>query len=107
MPHADGATPGARVSHHRMERSHGHGMDDGCSIPRNEKSTRKMGSRRLEMQTASLFAFGAARQAPVASVAMVSNAIDNAGEQFDTGSPHDGLRILKAIARAARSYLGR
>jgi uridine phosphorylase len=61
----------------------------------------------VEMQTASLFAFGAARQAPVASVAMVSNAIDNAGEQFDTGSPHDGLRILKAIARAARSYLGR
>jgi uridine phosphorylase len=65
------------------------------------------GALAVEMQTASLFAFGAAQQAPVASVAMVSNAIDNAGEQFDTGSPHDGLRILKAIARAARSYLGR
>jgi hypothetical protein len=57
------------------------------------------------MQTASLFAFGTARQASVASVAMVSNAIDHAGEQFDTGSADDGLRILKGIARAARSYL--
>jgi uridine phosphorylase len=59
----------------------------------------------VEMQAASLFAFGAARQAAVASVAMVSNAIDHQGEQFDTGSPDDGLRILKGIARAARSYL--
>lgn len=59
----------------------------------------------VEMQTASLFAFGAARQASVASVAMVSNAIDHQGEQFVTGSPHDGLRILEGIARAARLYL--
>jgi uridine phosphorylase len=69
---------------------------------------KKWASRRalaVEMQTASLFAFGVARQASVASVAMVSNAIDHQGEQFDTGSPHDGLRILEGIARAARSYL--
>ena len=59
----------------------------------------------VEMQTASLFAFGTARQARVASVVMVSNAVDYQGEQFDTGSHADGLRILKAIARAARSYL--
>ncbi|MGD0499659.1 MAG: nucleoside phosphorylase [Bryobacteraceae bacterium] len=59
----------------------------------------------VEMQTASLFAFGIARQASVASVAMVSNAVDHAGEQFDTGSHDDGLRILKGIARAARSFL--
>jgi uridine phosphorylase len=59
----------------------------------------------VEMQTASLFAFGIARQASVASVVMVSNAVDHQGEQFDTGSPADGLRILKGIARAARSYL--
>ncbi len=63
------------------------------------------GALAVEMQTASLFAFGMARQASVASVAMVSNAIDHQGEQFDTGSPHDGLRILEGIARAARSYL--
>ncbi len=59
----------------------------------------------VEMQAASLFAFGIARQACVASVAMVSNAVDHAGEQFDTGSQDDGLRILKGIARAARSFL--
>jgi len=57
----------------------------------------------VEMQAASLFAFGIARQASVASVAMVSNAVDHAGAQFDTGSPDDGLRVLKGIARAARS----
>ena len=50
---------------------------------------------------ASLFAFGVARQASVASVAMVSNAIDHAGAQFDTGSLDDGLRVVKGIARAA------
>jgi uridine phosphorylase len=40
----------------------------------------------VEMQAASLFAFGVARQAPVALVAMVSNAVDHTGAQFDTGS---------------------
>ena len=59
----------------------------------------------VEMQAASLFAFGIARQACVASVAMVSNAVDHTGEQFDTGSQQDGLRILEGIARAARSFL--
>ena len=59
----------------------------------------------VEMQTASLFAFGIARHARVASVVMVSNAVDHEGKQFDTGSPADGLRILKAITRASRSYL--
>jgi len=59
----------------------------------------------VEMQAASLFAFGVAKQACVASVAMVSNAVDHMGEQFDTGSKDDGLRILKGIARAARSFL--
>jgi uridine phosphorylase len=61
----------------------------------------------VEMQAASLFAFGVARQAPVGLVAMVSNAVDHKGEQFDTGSQEDGLRILKGIARAARSFLDR
>lgn len=59
----------------------------------------------VEMQAASLFAFGIARQASVAAVAMVSNAVNHTGKQFDTGSQDDGLQILKAIARAARSYL--
>jgi uridine phosphorylase len=59
----------------------------------------------VEMQAASLFAFGIARNAAVALVAMVSNAVDHTGEQFDKGSQEDGLRILKGIARAARSFL--
>ncbi len=59
----------------------------------------------VEMQAASLFAFGVARQAAIASVAMVSNAIDHSGQQFDTGSQEDGLQILKGLARAARLFL--
>jgi uridine phosphorylase len=59
----------------------------------------------VEMQTASLFAFAASRQASVASVATVSNAIDYQGQQFDTGSPENGLSILKGIVRAAQTYL--
>ena len=53
----------------------------------------------VEMQAASLFAFGVAKQASVASVAMVSNAVDDAVAQFDTGSQEDGLGVLKGIAQ--------
>lgn len=67
----------------------------------------RAGALAVEMQSASLFAFGIARQAEVACVAMVSNAVDHRGEQFDTGSQEDGFRIVEAIARAARSYLGK
>ena len=66
----------------------------------------EQGALAVEMQAASLFAFGHARQAAVATVAMVSNAIGHDGDQFNTGSMEDGLNILKAIARAAKSYLG-
>jgi uridine phosphorylase len=59
----------------------------------------------VEMQAASLFAFGAARQVAVASVATVSNAVDHPGQQFNTGSPEEGLRVLKGIVRAASSFL--
>jgi uridine phosphorylase len=59
----------------------------------------------VEMQAASLFAFGAARGVAVVSVAMVSNAVDHDGEQFNTGSHHDGLRIIKACARAFKRTL--
>src|SRR5258705_3944286 len=57
----------------------------------------------VEMQAASLFAFCVARQASVAAVAIVSNAVDHAGAQFDTGPQEEGLGALKGIARAARS----
>jgi len=61
------------------------------------------GALAVEMQAASLFAFATARQVSVACVAMVSNAVDHAGAQFDTGSEEDAFQILKAIARAAGS----
>src|SRR4029077_18855390 len=64
----------------------------------------RQGVLAVEMQTASLFAFGIASQASVASFAMVSNAVDHAGAQFDTGSQEDGLRVLKGIARAAQFF---
>ena len=54
----------------------------------------------VEMQAASLFAFGAARGVAVASVAMVSNAVDHDGPQFNRGSQSDGLRVIKACVRA-------
>jgi uridine phosphorylase len=63
------------------------------------------GALAVEMQAASLFAFGKARNANVAVVARMSNAVDHEGSQFDTGSNEQGLEILKALARAARSLL--
>ncbi|MBN9663440.1 MAG: nucleoside phosphorylase [Acidobacteria bacterium] len=66
---------------------------------------RSRGVLAVEMQAASLFAFGAARQAAVAVVARVSNAIDHTGEQFDTGTEEDGWQALLAIARAGAAYL--
>ncbi len=59
----------------------------------------------VEMQAASLFAFGAARGVGVALVAVVSNAVDHTGESFDTGTPSDGRRIAHAIVRAGQRYL--
>jgi hypothetical protein len=58
------------------------------------------------MQAASLFAFGTANQVAVALVALVSNAVDYEGEQFDTGSQEDVLRILQACARAGQNFPG-
>jgi uridine phosphorylase len=58
----------------------------------------------VEMQAASLFAFGTACKANVAVVAMVSNAVDHQGDQFDTGTEQEGYRILQAIGRAAASF---
>ncbi len=60
----------------------------------------------VEMQAASLYAFGQARGVAVAVVAMVSNAVDHEGEQFDTGSLEDGLRVAEACARAFQKFLG-
>ncbi len=61
----------------------------------------------VEMQAASLFAFATARCANVAVVAMVSNAVDHQGDQFNTGTEEDGWRILQSIARAADAFVRR
>lgn len=63
------------------------------------------GALAVEMQAASLFAFARARGARVGVVALVSNALDHAGEQFDTGGHDFRLAVLTAIARAAGEVL--
>jgi uridine phosphorylase len=58
----------------------------------------------VEMQAASLFAYGQARQAHVAIVAIVSNGPGHAGPQFDTGGHTLGIAALEAITRAATAF---
>ena len=58
----------------------------------------------VEMQAASLFAFGKARGSAVAMVALVSNSVDH-GAGFDTGGNEQKVAVLAAVARAARSFL--
>jgi uridine phosphorylase len=52
----------------------------------------------VEMQAASLFAFGIARDMPVGMVALVTNAVDHEQDPFD-------LRLLEAMSHAANSFL--
>ena len=59
----------------------------------------------VEMQAASLLAFASAKNAHVVIIARISNAVDHVGEQFDTGTQHEGLALLKVIARAAKSFI--
>jgi len=59
------------------------------------------GVQAVEMQAASLFAFGAARRVRCGLVAHVTNGIDNStDEQFDKGSHELGFEILKCMGRA-------
>jgi uridine phosphorylase len=59
----------------------------------------------VEMQAASLFAFGSARKFPVGLIAHVTNAIGLSEEQFDKGSDPLGYEIFKAACRAGRRVL--
>ena len=63
------------------------------------------GALAVEMQAASLFAFATARAANVALVARVSNAVGHQGDQFDTGTQEDGLRVIEAIVQAGEQFL--
>lgn len=59
----------------------------------------------VEMQAASLFAFGGARNVPVGIVAHVTNAIDHTGQPFDKGEDVSCEVVLQAICRAAEQFL--
>lgn len=60
----------------------------------------------VEMQAASLFAFGAARGVRCGVVAHVTNGVDHSSKgQFDKGPYQLGFEILKAMARAGRRCL--
>jgi hypothetical protein len=57
------------------------------------------------MQAASLFAFAHAPRAEVGMVALVSNAVDEVTDDFNTGGHDYRLRVLRAVARAARTLV--
>jgi uridine phosphorylase len=60
----------------------------------------------VEMQAASLFAFGAARRVRCGVVAHVTNGIAHSSEeQFDKGTHQVGFEILKAMSRAGSGCL--
>jgi uridine phosphorylase len=59
----------------------------------------------VEMQAASLFAFGAARKAGVGVVAHVTNAVDHQQDQFEKGTDEDGFLLLRAMLRAGSLYV--
>jgi uridine phosphorylase len=60
----------------------------------------------VEMQAASLFAFGAARGVRCGVVAHVTNGIYHSSEgQFDKGTHQLGFEILRAMSRAGRRCL--
>ena len=61
----------------------------------------------VEMQAASLFAFGAARDMAVGVVAHVTNAIDHTGPPFDKGQEVSGELLLQSVCRAGRRFVSR
>jgi nucleoside phosphorylase len=64
------------------------------------------GTLAVEMQAASLFAFGAARRVQCGIVAHVTNGVDHSAmDQFDKGAHQLGFEILKAMCRAGRRGL--
>ena len=59
----------------------------------------------VEMQAASLVAFGRSRRAQIAMVALVSNSVDYVGAEFDTNGDEYRVAVLAAILRAARDFI--
>lgn len=71
------------------------------------RAWRDEGVLAVEMQAASLFAFGQAKGAAVAVVALVSNSVDGDNKPFDTGGHLYRAQLLAAIGNAGQRYLGR
>ncbi len=63
------------------------------------------GALAVEMQAASLFAFGRRCNFPVGLVAHVTNAADHGGEQFHKGPEEADVLLLKAICHAMETPL--
>lgn len=59
----------------------------------------------VEMQAASLFAFGVRKNFPVALIAHVTNAVDYTGEQFEKGPDDFDIRLLESICEGAKQWL--
>ena len=66
----------------------------------------RQGVLAVEMQAASLFAFAIARGMPVGMVAHVTNAVDHEQAPFEKGSHEFSKRLLEAMCRVAKSFLG-
>ena len=66
----------------------------------------RQGVLAVEMQAASLFAFAIARGIPVGMVAHVTNAVDREQAPFEKGSQEFSQRLLEAMCRVAKSFLG-
>lgn len=60
----------------------------------------------VEMQAASLFAFGQHHDFPAGLVAHVTNAVGEEVADFDKGHPDTDIEILRAMVRAARAACG-
>jgi uridine phosphorylase len=65
----------------------------------------RQGVLAVEMQAASLFAFGIARAVPVGMVAHVTNAVDHQEDPFEKGSHEFSQRLLETMCRVAKSFL--
>lgn len=66
---------------------------------------RDVGALAVEMQAASLFAFGQSKGAAIAVVAMVSNSVDGSTTPFDTGGHAYRVQLLTALVTAGHRFL--
>lgn len=63
------------------------------------------GAMAVEMQAASLFAFGEARRVKVGVVAHLTNAVDRTKDQFDKGPNEEGWEVVQAMCRSGKRLL--